>query len=100
MLTKIALLVLTTAITMGAVLSPGGTAAFVACGDVNDNGGVNAVDAQLVLMYDAGLITSLPVLPTGDVNSDGRVNPVDAALILQAEAGVISFGSLDCSGPA
>jgi hypothetical protein len=67
-----------------------------ACGDVNDNGSVDAVDAQLVLQYSAGLVTTLANLPSGDVNSSGGVNPVDAALILQVEAGLIPLGSLNC----
>jgi len=67
-----------------------------ACGDVNDSGSVNSVDAQLVLQYSAALVTTLANLPSGDVNSSGGVNPVDAALILQAEAGLITLGSLNC----
>lgn len=67
-----------------------------ACGDVNDNGSVDAVDAQLVLQYSAGLLQTLANLPSGDVNSSGDVTPVDAALILQVEAGLIPFGSLNC----
>jgi hypothetical protein len=66
------------------------------CGDVNDNGSVDAVDAQLVLQYSAALVTTLVNLPSGDVNNSGGVNPVDAALILQVEAGLIPLGSLNC----
>ncbi len=68
-----------------------------ACGDVNDNGSVDAVDAQLVLQYSAGLVQTLANLPSSDVNTSGGVNPVDAALILQVEAGFIPLGSLHCS---
>jgi hypothetical protein len=67
-----------------------------ACGDVNDNGSVDAVDAQLILQYKAGLIQSLPNLPSADVNDSGEVTSVDAALILQVEAGLIPLGSLTC----
>jgi hypothetical protein len=68
-----------------------------ACGDVNDDGHVNSVDAQLVLQYSAGLVTTLANMPSADVNSSSGVNPVDAALILQVEAGLIPLGSLHCS---
>jgi CSLREA domain-containing protein len=68
-----------------------------ACGDVNDDGHVNAVDAQLILQLSAGLITTLPNMPSADVNHSGGVNPVDAALILQVEAGLIPQSSLHCS---
>jgi hypothetical protein len=68
-----------------------------ACGDVNDNGSVDAVDAQLVLQFKAGLIPSLPNEPSADVNNSGEVTSVDAALILQAEARLIPLGSLHCS---
>ena len=67
-----------------------------ACGDVNDDGRVNAVDAQLVLQFKAGLISSLPNEPSADVNNSGEVTSVDAALILQVEAGLIPLGSLHC----
>jgi hypothetical protein len=67
-----------------------------ACGDVNDDGHVNSVDAQLVLQYSAGLVTTLANMPSADVNSSSGVNPVDAALILQVEAGLIPLGSLNC----
>jgi CSLREA domain-containing protein len=68
-----------------------------ACGDVNDDGHVNAVDAQLILQLSAGLITTLPNMPSADVNHSGGVNPVDAALILQVEAGLIPQSSLHCT---
>lgn len=68
------------------------------CGDVNDNGSVNAVDAQLILQYKAGLISSLPNLPSADVNDSGEVTSVDAALVLQAEAGLIPQSALHCPG--
>jgi len=91
------LVVITTAITLGAVLSPSGAAnGETMCGDVNDNGSGDAVDAQLILMYDAGLVETLQSLPGSDVNSDAKVNSIDASLILQAEAGIIPWDSLTC----
>ena len=57
---------------------------------MNDDGRVDAVDAQLVLQYDAELVDTLANLPSGDANQNGRVNSVDAALILQLEAGLIT----------
>jgi hypothetical protein len=65
-----------------------------ACGDVNDDGQVNSVDASLILQLKAGLISSLVNEESGDVNGDGNLTSVDAALILQLDAGLIS--SLSC----
>jgi hypothetical protein len=65
-----------------------------ACGDVDDDGAVNSVDAALVLQLNAGLIGSLPNMPSADVNGDGHVTSIDAALILQMAAGLL--GSLAC----
>jgi hypothetical protein len=58
-------------------------------GDANCDGGVTAVDAALVLQYDAGLIDSLPCEDNADVNNDGVINAIDAALILQLVAGLL-----------
>lgn len=55
-------------------------------GDVNDDGLVNAIDALLILQYNAGLITTLPNAASADVNLNGVINAVDAALILQFSA--------------
>jgi hypothetical protein len=65
-----------------------------ACGDVNDDGQVNSIDAALILQLEAGLLSSLVNMPSADVNHDGHVNSVDAALILQLEAGLIT--TLSC----
>ncbi len=64
----------------------------VLSGDTSCDGAVDAVDATLVLQWDAGLVPSLPCSGNADANDDGNVNSIDAALILQYEAGVI--GSL------
>jgi hypothetical protein len=67
-----------------------------ACGDVNDDGSVNSIDATLVLQLKAALIDSLVNEPSADVNNDGEITSVDAALILQAEAGLIPQSALVC----
>src|SRR3989344_5764165 len=62
---------------------------FSDLGDVNCSGRVNAIDAELVLQKDAGLIRTLACEEAGDVNNDYLLNAVDAALILQFDAGLI-----------
>ncbi len=57
-------------------------------GDVNKNGVVNAIDAQLIKQAEAGFIT-LANPKNADVNLDGEVNSVDALLIQQFVAGLI-----------
>jgi hypothetical protein len=64
------------------------------CGDVNDDGAVDSVDASLILQLKAGLIDSLPKAAAADVNGDGEITSVDAALLLQFSAGLIP--SLSC----
>ena len=96
--------VLRTAVLASAVLAAGGVApsplaiangpgdvssSGSVSGDVNCSGGVDAIDAALVLQYTAGLTGSLPCLGSGDVNANGSVDAVDAALILQFVAGLI-----------
>lgn len=61
-------------------------------GNTNCQGGVDAVDAVLILQFSAGLLDVLPCADAADVDDDGIVNPLDAALILQFVAGLI--GSL------
>jgi len=72
------------------------TAPTKLCGDVNDDGSVNSVDAQLVLQLKAGLIDTLANVASADVNGDGEVTSVDAALILQKDAGLIGQDGLHC----
>lgn len=60
-------------------------------GDVNCRGGVNAIDALLVLQFGAGRLDSLPCQAHADVNGDGRIDSVDAALILQYDARLIDY---------
>ncbi|MCI0855945.1 MAG: hypothetical protein J4N98_04590 [Chloroflexi bacterium] len=59
-------------------------------GDVNGDGGINAIDAALVLQFSAGLLPALPSFDRADVNGDGSVNAIDAALILQFSAGLLT----------
>ena len=73
-------------------------------GDVNLDGAVNSIDANLVLQHSAGLITlqgspSLAVSQQdrADVSNDNSVNSIDANVILQYGAGLINtFAS--CQG--
>ena len=59
-------------------------------GDVNGDGDISAIDAALILQFDAGLLDSLPYPGSADVNGDGNVNSIDAALVLQFTAGLLS----------
>ncbi len=61
-------------------------------GDVDCSGGVNAIDAALLLQLGAGLVSGLSCPANADVNRSGAVDAVDAALVLQFVAGLI--GSL------
>jgi len=58
-------------------------------GDVNDDGVANAIDAALVLQFQAGFISEPP--PNSDVNLDGARTSVDAALILQYSAALLPY---------
>ena len=49
---------------------------------------MNAVDAAIVLQYDAGLLASINA--NADVNNSGEIDAIDAALILQYAANLIS----------
>ncbi len=59
-------------------------------GDANCNGGVDSVDAALILQFSAGLIPSLGCPQNADANGDGGVSSLDAALVLQYAAGLIT----------
>jgi Tol biopolymer transport system component len=58
-------------------------------GDVSCAGGVNSIDAALLLQFEAGLLAELSCLGAADVNTDGQVDSRDAALILQVTAGLL-----------
>lgn len=66
------------------------TPAPAVAGDVDCNGGVNSIDAALLLQLGAGLVDSLPCEENADVNESVAVDAIDAALILQLVAGLIS----------
>ena len=57
-------------------------------GDANCDGGLDSIDAALVLQSVAGL-TVLPCPMNADFNGDGTLDAVDAVLILQVVAGLI-----------
>ncbi len=57
--------------------------------DVNCNGGIDSIDATLILQLGAGLVASLRCGAFADANQDGRTNSIDASLILQYSAGLI-----------
>lgn len=58
-------------------------------GDANCDGEVNAIDAAIVLQFQAGLIVGVDCPQNGDVNHDDEVGAIDAALILQMSAGLL-----------
>jgi hypothetical protein len=58
-------------------------------GDANCSGGVNSIDATIILQYTAGLISTLQCLNLADANDSGSVNSIDATIILQYVAGLI-----------
>jgi CSLREA domain-containing protein len=68
------------------------------CGDVNMDGIVTAVDAQLLLQFKAGLIQSIPNEISADVDGNGDIQSLDALLILQLTAGLIDESDLNCIG--
>ncbi len=60
-----------------------------AVGDVNGDETTDAIDALLILQFEADLIDTLPYPEKADTNEDGTINSVDANLILQFVAGLI-----------
>ena len=58
-------------------------------GDANCSGGIDSIDAALVLQLVAGLVGSLSCEENADANEDGTVNAIDATLILQHIAGLL-----------
>jgi hypothetical protein len=65
-------------------------AGFNTCGDMNNDGYVNAVDALVILQADAGLTAiPAPAFEIADTNDDGAVNSRDALFVLQYDAGLV-----------
>ena len=64
-------------------------------GDVNGDGVVNVIDAQIVARFSVGL--SVPNLSltqaNGDANADGVVNVIDAQVIVRHAVGLTTAGS-------
>ncbi len=58
-------------------------------GDVDCDGDVDAVDAAIILQYDAGLLPALVSCAVPNANHDATVDAIDALLILQYVAGLV-----------
>jgi len=72
-------------------------AASASCGDANDDGGINATDALLVLKRAVGLLAAddCPSCQC-NVNSDSATNATDALLVLKRAVDLIDDGDLVC----
>jgi hypothetical protein len=68
---------------------PTATPLAKACGDVNDDGSVDSIDAALVLQLVAGLIDQVDNPASADADGDGEITSIDAALILQFTAALL-----------
>ena len=73
----------------GASNAGAGNRSAMLSGDVDCSGGVDSIDAALVLQLSAALVPSLACQQNADVTGDGETNAIDAALILQLVAGLI-----------
>jgi hypothetical protein len=73
-------------------LQAGGSGLY---GDVNGDGTINVIDAQIVARYSVGL--SVPdasrVQTNGDANGDGSVNVIDAQVIARYSVGLSTPGA-------
>jgi aryl-phospho-beta-D-glucosidase BglC (GH1 family) len=69
-----------------------------ACGDVNDDGTTDIVDALLIAQCYVGL-TTCPDAAVGDVNCDGQIDIVDALLVAQFYVGIASLDCCDTETP-
>ena len=64
------------------------------CGDVNNSGAADIIDALLISQYYVGINPS-PFDPSvADVNGDGSINIIDALLVAQYYVGIVN--SLSC----
>ncbi|MBQ7047944.1 MAG: dockerin type I repeat-containing protein, partial [Clostridia bacterium] len=60
---------------------------IVVIGDVQGDGGINSLDASIILQYDSGTGTLTGAyLIAGDVNGDSGVNSLDSSIVLQYDA--------------
>ncbi len=59
-------------------------------GDANCYGGVDAIDAALVLQMTAGLLPAVGCPAAADADGDGDIDAIDAALVLQFVAGLLA----------
>jgi len=66
--------------------APRSAAACGLCGDVNNSGAVDIVDALFIAQRTVGLRPSLPCSTHADVNGDGSPDVVDALFIAQYTA--------------
>lgn len=61
--------------------------AFYACGDINGDDKIGALDASILLQFDAAMaMLGSAALTAADVNDDGRISALDASIILQYDA--------------
>ena len=60
------------------------------CGDVNNGGSTDIIDALLIAQYYVGIIPAVFITEVADVNSDGSVNIIDALLVAQYYVGLIT----------
>jgi len=67
------------------------------CGDVNNDGAINILDALLIARYYVGLNPSNFNLAEADANDDGGVSIVDALVISHFYVGLIAY--LPCNTP-
>jgi endoglucanase len=72
------------------VPTPGATKTGILLGDVNENGGIDIVDALLVAQYYVGLEPADFNPEAADVTKDGAIDIVDALRIAQYYVGLIS----------
>jgi hypothetical protein len=89
-------LALAIALSVALVAASGAQAGFQTCGDPNNDGVADSLDALYILQVSAGLIElPPPAFASTDVNNDGYVDAIDATLVLQYTAGLIS--ELNCA---
>jgi len=99
------LLLLIVTLAAGALLAqsvpsrPARAGAVPGSGDVDCSGTVNAVDAALLLQFDARLVDSVPCADAADAYADGQVDSLDALAILVYNAGFVEALPIPPSPP-